>query len=423
MTKRRLTIIAMTLTAAVAAADVHLFNGEKSCGEALQVPEAKQVTFAVWVKIEGPGKGSMPYPRIIQSPAFYLHPTIPADGSGLAGLTFGVNMPGKPSAWGFHGLLPTNAWAHVAVTMGAASEYDPGTPKLWINGADAEAGMKGKPLPAVYKGGTACLGNASKGGNRPFEGEIADVRYEPRILSAAEIAALAKTAPDGRPPQKIVQTFHDELPIVDLTRDAFRQTVIAMGTPDTYQGHPTTLLTPDGKTLFCVWTIKHGGGCGPAARSDDGGRTWTRIDDLLPAQYKFHRNCPTLQTVPRPDGSGVNFCVFSANCQPETGGGLGILMSRDNGKSWWVTPPAPHSQGRHERALRAGVQVEGEGEGPSDGRPGGVDERHEGRRLHVGRAAHRGGGGEQEPLRAVRAALAGRQRDRPPHPREPPHRA
>ena len=327
---------------AAGAADPCRFDGELSCGEALEVPEAKAVTFAAWVKVGGWGKGDKPYPRIIQAPAFYLHPSQPSDGSNLAGLTFGVEMPGRPSAWGFSGVLPTNAWAHVAVTMGAASEYDPGTPKLWINGADAEAGMKGKPLPAVYKGGTACLGNASKGGNRPFEGEIADVRYEPRLLSAAEIAALAKTAPDGRPPKKIVQTYHDELPIVDLTCDAFRQTVIAMGTPDTYQGHPTTLLTPDGKTLFCVWTIKHGGGCGPAARSDDGGRTWTRIDDLLPAQYKFHRNCPTLQTVPRPDGSGVNFCVFSANCQPETGGGLGIMISRDNGKSWWVTPPAPH---------------------------------------------------------------------------------
>ena len=327
---------------AAGAADPCRFDGERSCGEALEVPEAKAVTFAAWVKVGGWGKGDKPYPRIIQAPAFYLHPSQPSDGSNLAGLTFGVEMPGRPSAWGFSGVLPTNAWTHVAVTMGAASEYDPGTPKLWINGADAEAGMKGKPLPAVYKGGTACLGNASKGGNRPFEGEIADVRYEPRILSADEIAALAKMAPDGRPPKRIVQTYHDELPIVDLTRDVFRQTVIAMGTPDTYQGHPTTLLTPDGKTLFCVWTIKHGGGCGPAARSDDGGRTWTRIDDLLPAQYKFHRNCPTLQTVPRPDGSGVNLCVFSANCQPETGGGLGIMMSRDNGKSWWVTPPAPH---------------------------------------------------------------------------------
>ena len=171
---------------------------------------------------------------------------------------------------------------------------------------------------------------------------IAAVLFVLLRIAAADVAALAKTAPDGRPPQKSVPAYHDELPIVDLTHDAFRQTVIAMGTPKVYQGHPTTLLTPDGKTLFCVWTIKHGGGCGPAARSDDGGRTWTRIDDLLPAQYKFHRNCPTLQTVPRPDGSGVNFCVFSANRQPGTGGGLGILMSRDNGKSWWVTPPATH---------------------------------------------------------------------------------
>ena len=46
--------------------------------------------------------------------------------------------------------------------------------------------------------------------------------------------------------------------------------------------------------------------------------------------------------MPRPDGSGVNFCVFSANRQPGTGGGLGILMSCDNGAHWYVTPPAPH---------------------------------------------------------------------------------
>ena len=139
-----------------------------------------------------------------------------------------------------------------------------------------------------------------------------------------------------------VKRFHDELPVVDLTRDESRQTVIAMGTLKVYQGHPTTLLTPDGKTLYCVWTINHGGGCGPAARSDDGGRTWTRIDELMPAQYKFHRNCPTLQTVPRPDGSGVNFCIFSANREPGTGGGLGIVVSRDGGRSWSAGAPATH---------------------------------------------------------------------------------
>ena len=40
---------------------------------------------------------------------------------------------------------------------------------------------------------------------------------------------------------------------------------------EVYQGHPTTLLMPDGKTIFCVWTYDHGGRCGPMARSDDGG--------------------------------------------------------------------------------------------------------------------------------------------------------
>ena len=133
-----------------------------------------------------------------------------------------------------------------------------------------------------------------------------------------------------------------ELPLVDLSGDTNRQVVVAAGTEETYQGHPTTLLTPDGKTIFCVWTIKHGGGCGPMARSDDGGRTWTRMDGELPREYLQHKNCPTLQTVPRPDGSGVNFCVFSANRQSGNSGGLGIMMSCDNGAHWYVTPPAPH---------------------------------------------------------------------------------
>ena len=74
---------------AAGAADPCRFDGERSCGEALEVPESKQVTFAAWVKIGGWGKGDKPYPRIIQAPAFYLHPSQPSDGSNLAGVTFG----------------------------------------------------------------------------------------------------------------------------------------------------------------------------------------------------------------------------------------------------------------------------------------------------------------------------------------------
>jgi len=133
----------------------------------------------------------------------------------------------------------------------------------------------------------------------------------------------------------------DKMPLVDLTAETNRQVVIAQGTEKIYQGHPTTLLAEDCRTMFCVWTINHGGKCGPMAKSVDAGLTWTRIDDRLPGEFRHHVNCPTFQKVSRPDG-GVNYCVFSANCQPNTGGGLGIMVSSDTGATWKVTQPAPH---------------------------------------------------------------------------------
>ncbi|MBP5638966.1 MAG: exo-alpha-sialidase, partial [Victivallales bacterium] len=123
------------------------------------------------------------------------------------------------------------------------------------------------------------------------------------------------------------EEINDELPIIDISNDTFRQTVIAEGTREIYQGHPTTILSSDGKTIFCVWTYDHGGPCGPMARSTDNGKTWVRIDDILPASYAAtHRNCPTLQPIMSPDGSERRICIFS-NLNKK----LGILMSRDNG--------------------------------------------------------------------------------------------
>ncbi len=56
---------------------------------------------------------------------------------------------------------------------------------------------------------------------------------------------------------------HDDtpLPVVDISDDADRQIVIARGTEAVYQGHPTTLLMPDGQTIFAVWCIEEGMGC------------------------------------------------------------------------------------------------------------------------------------------------------------------
>ena len=61
----------------------------------------------------------------------------------------------------------------------------------------------------------------------------------------------------------------------------------------------------------------------------------------MPENYgKSHCNCPTLQTIIRPDG-GTNLVVFSAKK-----GGCGIVISPDGGKSWWEAPTANLSAGK-----------------------------------------------------------------------------
>jgi len=116
------------------------------------------------------------------------------------------------------------------------------------------------------------------------------------------------------------------IPIIDISEETERHVVIAKGTEEIYQGHPHTLLMPDNKTMFCVWTYNHGGPCGPMKRSDDGGLTWSELLDV-PDNWSDIRNCPTIHRLVNPDGK-ARLLVFAGN------GDMYQSVSEDEGKTW-----------------------------------------------------------------------------------------
>jgi dienelactone hydrolase len=129
-----------------------------------------------------------------------------------------------------------------------------------------------------------------------------------------------------------------QMATVDLSSDTARHVVIAAGTPEVYQGHPTTLLMPDGKTLFAVWNIGHGGHAGPVAKSEDGGLSWIRIDDRLPPSYSTHQNCPSIYRMVDAQGK-ERLWIFSAALGTRSGPGMPRVVSEDGGKTWAEDSP------------------------------------------------------------------------------------
>lgn len=109
-------------------------------------------------------------------------------------------------------------------------------------------------------------------------------------LCATCVLMLFASVSDGIAPSQ-AQDFH--IPTIDISGETNRQVVIAAGTPEVYQGHVHTLLMPDGKTMWAVWTIGHGGRCGPMKRSDDGGLTWSGLL-ATPRDWQNVNNCPTI---------------------------------------------------------------------------------------------------------------------------------
>jgi len=132
-------------------------------------------------------------------------------------------------------------------------------------------------------------------------------------------------------------------PYRDLSTDTSKHVVIEAGTPEVYQGHPTTVLLDDGRTMFAVWTFNHGGPCGPIAMSSDAGKTWKRIDERLPAEFRKSKNCPAIYRMQDQQGKERLFIFACGRADPGKSRSVEMarVMSEDNGLTWKMLPPVP----------------------------------------------------------------------------------
>jgi hypothetical protein len=301
------------------------FPGEKEALGTFKVPPFTALTLTAWVNVAGMGKGDKPYPRVLEWSGAFLHVTQEQRGG------FNLTFQAGGGHWGSSGrAFAPNQWAHVAVTYDCSAVTN--VPVFYINGVQTPYAFGKSPAkPVVLRGGNGFLGN-NGARSRPFEGLMSDVRMYDVVLTPRQVSSLARRTPDGHAPKDFALICRDELPLVDISDETRRHVVIAAGTNEIYQGHATTLLMPDNQTMFAVWSLEHGGPCGPMARSDDSGLTWTRLDETLPAGFTKQRNCPSLYRIVDRQGKS-RLWVFSGAWR------MGRLLSEDDGETWVEMPP------------------------------------------------------------------------------------
>lgn len=123
----------------------------------------------------------------------------------------------------------------------------------------------------------------------------------------------------------VAQTDRDNFPWVDISGQKNRQVIISQGTRELYNGHPTTVMLDDNRTIFCTWSYNHGGKAGLLARSEDAGKSWELLK--TPEDWKKTQNCPSIYRLK--DKKGVErLMVFTA--EPA----MSQTYSEDNGKTW-----------------------------------------------------------------------------------------
>ena len=130
------------------------------------------------------------------------------------------------------------------------------------------------------------------------------------------------------------------IPLIDLSGESDRHVIVAAGTEETYYCSPTTVLMPDGRTMFCAFSYEHGGRCGPLVKSTDGGLTWSGLLPV-PASWGTVQNCPAIYRLTDPQGT-ARLLVFAGRAGRQLRAGPENTMhqahSEDGGRTW--TPMA-----------------------------------------------------------------------------------
>lgn len=152
----------------------------------------------------------------------------------------------------------------------------------------------------------------------------AAVGQDSEVTPTIHDAAVDEALPDRHP---------IDIPTVDISgatnvEDRKRHVVLASGSNGQNWQHPHMLLMPDGKTIYAVWTLGHGGTCGPIKRSDDAGVTWSECQPV-PKNWATVRNCPTIHRLVDSSGKARLF-VFAG----VTRSGFFNSTSLDDGRTW-----------------------------------------------------------------------------------------
>ena len=117
-----------------------------------------------------------------------------------------------------------------------------------------------------------------------------------------------------------------------------------------FEAHPTTVMLPDDRTILAFWDVQACGPCGPAALSTDAGRTWTRIDERIPAAFAECHDEPKAYRFIDPKTQKPRIRVFASygtalwwSWRGPSSRPLDVAMpsilSEDDGKTWKYLPP------------------------------------------------------------------------------------